>query len=167
VSKITTLNGAVRFSINKQKNNKTVGLVVGSFDILHLGHINLFRFANKYVDFLILGLDNDKTIKQVKGKNRPVNNCKRRSELLSDLETVDKIFLIEKTSIHGSEEAFDSYKDIVEKIKPTHILSHKTCDKHWKKKKNIAKSNNIKLLLDNSRKITNSGTILDKLSLEL
>ena len=165
--KITTLNGAARFSVKNKKKNKKVGLVVGSFDILHMGHTNLFRHAKKYVDFLVVGLDNDKTIKRVKGKNRPVNNFNRRSKLLSELGTVDKIFLIEKTSIHGSEEARGSYKEIVEKIRPTHIITHKTCDKHWKEKKKVARANNIKLLLDNSRKITNSGTILDKLSAEL
>lgn len=166
-TKITTLNGASRFSKNKQQNNKTVGLVVGSFDILHLGHTNLFHFAKKYADFLIVGLDNDETIKLVKGKNRPVNNYKRRSKLLTELENIDKVFIIKKTSTHGSEEAFEFYKNIVEKIKPTHIFTHKTCDKYWKKKRDIAQANKIKILLDNSRKITNSGTILDKLSSEL
>lgn len=167
MKKITTLRGASLFSKIQQKEGETVGLVVGSFDILHLGHINLFRFVKKYADFLIIGLDNDKTIKKIKGKNRPINNYKRRSELLSDLETVDKIFLIEKTSIHGSEEALDSYKEIVDKIQPTHIFTHKGCDKHWKEKSSIAKSKGIKFLLDKSRIITNSGTILDKLSSEI
>lgn len=167
MNKITTLDGATRFSRAKKADNKTVGFVVGSFDIIHLGHINLFRFAKKHIDFLIIGLDNDTTVRKVKGKNRPINDYKRRSELLSDLETVDKIFLIEKTSIHGSEEALDSYKQIVDKIKPTHIFTHKKCDRHWRKKSDVAKNKSIKIMFDNSRKITNSGSILDKLYSEL
>jgi pantothenate synthetase len=45
MKKITTLKKAAAFSKNARKKGKTVGLVVGSFDILHLGHINLFRFC--------------------------------------------------------------------------------------------------------------------------
>ena len=167
MNKKTTLNRAARFSKNRQKDGKTVGFVVGSFEILHLGHTNLFRLAKRHTDFLIVGLDNDQTIKNVKGKNRPVNNFNRRIKLLSELETIDKIFLIEKTTIHGSQEAFESYDNIVGKIQPTHIFTHKACDKHWKNKNKIAKRNNITFLLDISRKITNSGTILDKLNSEL
>ena len=167
MSKITTLNGGARFSKNHQKKSKTVGLVVGSFDILHLGHTNLFLFAKKSVDCLIIGLDNDKTIRLVKGKNRPVNNYDRRSKLLSELETVDKILEIETTSHHDSEEATKSYEYIIKAIKPTHIFTHKTCDKHLVKKKKIANEYNIRLILDKSRKITNSGTILDNISSEL
>lgn len=165
--KITTLKGAAEFSKKCKKASKTVGLVVGSFDILHLGHINLFRYAKKFVNVLIIGLDNDETIRLVKGKTRPINNFKRRSDLLSDLETVDKIFRIETTSHHDSEEAVENYRKVVALISPTHVFTHKVCDGHWKNKKKIAKNNNITFLTDRSRKITNSGTILNRLEAEL
>ena len=116
MTKITTLNGAAVFSKAVQENGKTVGLVVGNFDIIHLGHINLFRFAKKHSNILIVGLDNDQTIKHVKGENRPINNFRRRAELLSELETIDKIFEIKTTSHHDSEEALEFYKQIVSRI---------------------------------------------------
>lgn len=96
MGKITTLKGAAKFSKDKIANNESVGFVVGGFDILHMGHANLFRFAKKYTDNLIIGLDNDKTIKLVKGNNRPINNHKNRSKLLAELASVDKIFLSRK-----------------------------------------------------------------------
>ena len=167
MNKITTLNGAKKFSKHSQKAGKTDGLVVGSFDILHLGHIILFRYAKKNVDILIVGLDNDQTIKLVKGKNRPINNFKRRSELLSDLETIDKIFEIKTVSHHDSEEALENYQKIVAAISPTHIFTHKTCDSHWKQKDKIAKEMNITFLLEKGKKITNSGTIIKILSSEM
>jgi cytidyltransferase-like protein len=165
--RITTLSGAARFSKNAQKGGKTVGFVVGSFDIIHLGHINLFRFAKKHIDNLIVGLDNDQTIRLVKGENRPINNFNRRSELLSDLETIDKIFEIKTISHHDTEEALASYRKLVKEISPTHIFTHKICDKHWDKKKAIAKEMKIRFLLDNGEKITNSGKIIKILSTEL
>jgi cytidyltransferase-like protein len=167
VNNVAQLKEVIRFSKYQQKKGKKVGLVVGSFDIVHLGHLNLFRLAKKHVDFLIIGLDNDKTIKLVKGKSRPINNFRRRSGFLSDLATVDKIFLIGKTSHHDSEEALDNYRKLVEKIKPTHIFTHLVCDKHWKEKKKIAKEHNIVFLADKSKKIMTSGTILKLLTSEL
>ncbi len=167
MTKLTSLAGAAKFSKKAKASGQTVGLVVGSFDILHLGHINLFRFAKRHIDVLIIGLDNDQTIKLVKGKNRPVNNFKRRSELLSDLLTIDKIFLIEKISFHGSEEALNGYQAIIDTIRPTHIFTHKLCDRHWNEKRRLAKESNITFLLDRSKRVTNSGKIIEKLILEI
>ena len=132
-----------------------------------MGHSNLFHFANKYSDYLIVGLDNDNTIKKEKGKNRPINNYKRRSKLLSDFETVNKIFLIEKIFKHGSEKSLEAFREIVYKIRPTHIFTHKGCDKYWKQKSDVAKNNGVKILLDKSRKVTSSSAIIAKLSSEL
>jgi hypothetical protein len=112
-------------------------------------------------------LDNDRTIKLVKGSKRPINSFRRRAELLSDLETIDKIFKIKTTSHHDSEEALEYYGKLVSKISPTHIFTHKICDRHWKKKKKIAKKENIVFLLDKSPKVTNSGKILRILLHEL
>ena len=167
MNKVAELKEVIRFSKYQQKKGKKIGFVVGSFDIVHLGHLNLFRLAKRHVDFLIVGLDNDKTIKLVKGRSRPINNFKRRSNFLSDLVTVNKIFLIKNTSHHDSEEALDNYRNLVEKIKPTHIFTHLVCDKHWKQKRKIAKDYGIVFLADKSKKITTSGTILKLLTSEL
>lgn len=167
MAKISTLNATATFSKKEQINGKTVGLVVGSFDLIHLGHINLFRFAKRNCDFVVVGLDNDQTIRLVKGEGRPINTFMRRAKLLSDLNTVDKIFEIKNISHHDSEDALESYQKIVSKISPTYIFTHKMCDNHWKKKRKIAKGANIVFLLDRSHKVTNSGAILHKLLREL
>ena len=61
--------------VNKhKKRGKTIGLITGCFDILHIGHIELFQSAKNQVDILIVGVENDETIKRSKGTNRPVNN---------------------------------------------------------------------------------------------
>ncbi len=66
-----------------KKTGLKVGLVTGGFDVLHMGHLNLFRLAKKNCDILVVGLDHDKTLKATKGENRPINNYKRRSQFLS------------------------------------------------------------------------------------
>ncbi len=73
---------------------KTIGLVTGCFDIIHIGHLNLFHKAKQAVDILVVGLENDKSIKLSKGPNRPINNQRNRLVFLSALIDVDYVFLI-------------------------------------------------------------------------
>lgn len=79
MSKVVKVPQMLDLTETYKKDNKTIGLVVGSFDVCHLGHLNLFRFAKKHIDILIVGLDHDETIKQTKGSNRPINNFERRA----------------------------------------------------------------------------------------
>jgi len=67
MQKVVTLNKVANYSKRKLREGRSVGLVAGSYDICHLGHIRLFRLAKKYVDILIVGLDSDRTIKKDKG----------------------------------------------------------------------------------------------------
>ncbi|MDO8340544.1 MAG: adenylyltransferase/cytidyltransferase family protein, partial [Candidatus Woesebacteria bacterium] len=106
-------------SIAKGKHKK-VGLVFGAYDVLHMGHINLFKLAKKHVDILIVGLDNDKTIKLSKGNNRPINNYYRRSNFLSEITNVDYIFKIGKVFKHGDIKSFEYFEKLYNKIQPTH-----------------------------------------------
>jgi len=85
---------------------------------------------------------------------------------LSDIVTVDKIFPIGHNSKHGTIQAFRSYKKLLELIKPTHIFTHKICDRHWKDKKRIAKEQGVKFILDTSKKLTSSGEIIRRLILK-
>jgi len=81
-----------------QKSDQTVGLITGCFDIIHLGHIQLFQFAKKYVDILIIGLDNDQTIRLTKGPNRPIHKYTERVKFLSEIKSIDYIFKINPKS---------------------------------------------------------------------
>lgn len=161
--KLLTLKKVIVFSREIKDGGGTIGLVVGSFDILHLGHLNLFRFAKRYVDKLIVGLDHDLTIRNTKGKGRPINNYPKRVRFLEDISTVDKTFLISKISTHGTQTALENYRTLLELIKPTHVFSHHICDKHWRKKKEIAQSLGITCLIDKSKKVCHSGDIIRRI----
>lgn len=60
----------------------------GCFDILHIGHIRLLKYAKSLGDRLYVGIDSDERIKQSKGKDRPINNVADRAEMLQALECV-------------------------------------------------------------------------------
>jgi D-beta-D-heptose 7-phosphate kinase/D-beta-D-heptose 1-phosphate adenosyltransferase len=67
-------------------------IVNGSFDILHVGHLRMLKYAkdieNSYVLVLI---DSDERVKELKGKDRPVNNQEERKEMLESLKFVDEV----------------------------------------------------------------------------
>ena len=83
----------------KRKKYK-VGFTNGCFDILHSGHVSYLNEAKKNVDFLILGLNTDSSIKKIKGSSRPIVDQQNRAQVLSGLSSVDAIvFFNENTPI--------------------------------------------------------------------
>ena len=71
----------------------TIGFTNGCFDILHRGHNKYLDQARKLVDFLIIGVNDDQSVKKLKGKNRPINNLKDRMDSLNRA-TFDNAFII-------------------------------------------------------------------------
>lgn len=69
--------------------------VNGCFDILHLGHIKLLEYAKSFGDNLIVGIDSDKRVSQLKGYDRPFNNQKYRKEFLESIKYVNKVVIFD------------------------------------------------------------------------
>jgi len=76
--------------------------VNGCFDILHTGHVDLLEYAkdlrdpkSKYLRLnrLIVGIDSDRRVKELKGGNRPINNESDRKRLLEALSVVDEVVI--------------------------------------------------------------------------
>lgn len=75
----------------EKKLGKKIVFTNGCFDILHKGHIAFLEEAKKLGDLLIIAINDDLSIKQIKGENRPVNNLEDRIAVLSALTPVDHI----------------------------------------------------------------------------
>ena len=79
---------------------------------MHKGHLHLLNEAKKLGDILIVAVNDDASVKKLKGETRPIENLETRLKNLSKLDTID--FLIsfsEETPIH-----------LIEKIKPTILV---------------------------------------------
>jgi len=63
----------------------------GCFDILHRGHIELFKYAKSLGDYLVVGLDDDARVRASKGDNRPINNLEDRIETLRSIKYIDDV----------------------------------------------------------------------------
>lgn len=67
-------------------------MVFGAFDGFHPGHLNFFKQAKKYGDYLIVSVGTDKNVQKIKGK-KPLFNQKERLDLVSNITIVDKAVL--------------------------------------------------------------------------
>ena len=70
-------------------------MVNGTFDILHRGHIELLNFARQQGDSLLVAIDTDRRVKELKGEDRPINNQDDRKLFLYNLKAVDTVMLFD------------------------------------------------------------------------
>lgn len=75
---------------------KRVVFTNGCFDLLHLGHIRLLQHAKSLGDVLVVGINSDRSTREVKGPLRPIVDERERSEILAALEAVDYVTVFDE-----------------------------------------------------------------------
>ena len=73
------------------ERDKRVVFTNGCFDLLHPGHVTYLESAKDLGDILIIGLNSDDSIRQLKGPSRPINNLADRAHMLAGLRSVDLV----------------------------------------------------------------------------
>lgn len=91
--KVVSLKKLIPIVQKLKKQNKKIVTTNGVFDILHLGHVKSLEEAKKLGDVLIVGINSDFSVRQIKGEKRPINNEKSRTCVLAALEYIDYVFL--------------------------------------------------------------------------
>lgn len=93
---------------NLKAAGKTTVFTNGCFDILHAGHVRYLTGARALGDCLIVGLNSDQSVRNLKGPTRPVNSQDDRAEVLAALAAVDYVVIFEE----------DTAENLVADIKP-------------------------------------------------
>jgi rfaE bifunctional protein nucleotidyltransferase chain/domain len=84
-------------AISRAKDRgKTIVFTNGCFDILHRGHLHVLRAAKALGDVLIVAVNSDRSVRQIKGASRPVISETGRAELIAALEMVDYVILFDQ-----------------------------------------------------------------------
>tara|TARA_R100001015_G_C4635178_1_gene203882 strand:- start:2804 stop:3190 length:387 start_codon:yes stop_codon:yes gene_type:complete len=96
----------------------------GCFDVLHRGHIELFKHAKTLGNKLYVGIDSDEKVKKDKGENRPFNKLEDRVEMLLSIKYIDKVFVFDTA---------EKLNEIISNVKP-HVL---IVGSDWKNKEVI------------------------------
>jgi rfaE bifunctional protein nucleotidyltransferase chain/domain len=76
--------------------NKKIVFTNGCFDILHLGHIEYLARAAQLGDVLVIGLNTDRSVREIKGMHRPINDEKSRAMVLAALHFVTAVVLFDE-----------------------------------------------------------------------
>ena len=88
----------LNFLDNHQVHNKPMGLVTGVFDLLHPGHLQFLQNAKKKMDMmnghLLVGLESDLRVRQLKGDDRPINHQQLRKNQLLKTNLADLVFIL-------------------------------------------------------------------------
>ena len=92
-SSILTLEEAILRFGREKRNGRRVVFTNGCFDLLHPGHVRSLEQARALGDALIVGLNSDEGVRQLKGAGRPVIPERERAEILAALECVDAVVI--------------------------------------------------------------------------
>ncbi|EKD99515.1 MAG: hypothetical protein ACD_22C00238G0006 [uncultured bacterium] len=164
MAEIVSFNSLViQIPLLKSQKKKIV-LVHGCFDVIHVGHARLFKFAKKHGDILVVGAINDALVTHYKGATRPIFEIKDRLEMLAAFRDADYVFEF-KVKVGTEEEIEQGHNELYKKISPDVVASAK-CDKESEYKRKRCKKMGIKyfggaLVIENK-----SSVIIRKIGLE-
>jgi D-glycero-beta-D-manno-heptose 1-phosphate adenylyltransferase len=80
-------------------SGKRLVVTNGCFDLLHRGHVTYLQMARSHGEVLLVGLNSDESVRQLKGPDRPLNAEEDRAAVLAALESVDAVCIFaEKTA---------------------------------------------------------------------
>ena len=96
VPRLVPRDGLASLSAKLRAKGKRIVSVVGSFDILHSGHLRLLNEARKTGDLLVVGLRSDASVRGAKGSGRPFVPEDQRAEMLLALRAVDYVHIVEE-----------------------------------------------------------------------
>jgi rfaE bifunctional protein nucleotidyltransferase chain/domain len=87
-AKIIDMNELAQRARELRASGKKLVATNGCFDLLHAGHVRYLQAARRLGDVLAVGLNGDRSVRELKGTGRPINNEGDRAEVLAALESV-------------------------------------------------------------------------------
>ena len=103
-----------------QRAGEKVGFTNGCFDIVHSGHLASLNAAKSFCDKLVLAINADKSVKRLKGEERPINGEMDRALLLAELRSVDMVVIFRE----------DTPETLLEKLRPDVLMKGEDYQKH-------------------------------------
>jgi len=95
-----------------REKGKKIVFTNGCFDLLHAGHVRYLEVAKSFGDVLILGLNSDRSVRELKGESRPINTEEDRAYILAALEAVDYVVVFDE----------DTPYELIKTIKPNTLV---------------------------------------------
>lgn len=104
-AKQKNLSDLIPIADRLRAEGKTIVMTNGCFDLLHIGHIKLLSASKKMGDVLIVAIDDDESVRALKGKDRPIIGAQERLRIISALDCVDYVTLFSTNELEHLIEA--------------------------------------------------------------
>jgi len=83
---------------DERRRGRTIAFANGCFDVLHVGHVRYLRDAANEADVLVVGVNGDESVRELKGEGRPVMSAEERAEIIAALDGVDYVTIFNDRS---------------------------------------------------------------------
>lgn len=93
---------------NWKNSGESIVFTNGCFDIIHRGHVEYLTAAKQQGDRLVVGLNSDFSVREIKGENRPIQNEQDRKTILQALKCVDSVVIFNESTP----------AELIKKVKP-------------------------------------------------
>ena len=93
---VLNLDQAILRFGREKRNGRRVVFTNGCFDLLHPGHIRCLQQARELGDVLVVGINSDSSVRQLKGEGRPLLRELERAEILAAIESVDAVVIFDE-----------------------------------------------------------------------
>jgi len=94
--KILTADTLLAWRDALRAEGRTLAATNGCFDIFHAGHVNYLQSARNEAEALIVGLNSDRSIAELKGPDRPIHTEADRAAVIAALESVDAVYIFDE-----------------------------------------------------------------------
>ena len=99
MSKVLSRDDLLQRVADARREGRTIAFANGVFDLLHVGHVRYLSAAAQEADVLIVALNDDASVRTLKGKGRPILNEADRAELVSALRCVDYVTIFPEPTV--------------------------------------------------------------------
>ncbi len=94
-TEVAALGGRLR------REGRVIAFANGCFDLLHVGHVRFLRSAKEQGDVLVVGVNSDRAVAELKGKGRPLMPEQARAELVAAVEYTDYVVIFDELTAEG------------------------------------------------------------------
>ncbi len=99
LNKILSITDLTEIILKARVEAKTIVFANGCFDLLHVGHVRYLYGAKALGDLLLVAINSDRIVRQLKGSNRPVTSENERAEIIAALSCVDYVTIFDTPTV--------------------------------------------------------------------
>jgi len=98
-SKVVSRDELARRLADERAAGRTIAFANGCFDLLHVGHVRYLESAAREADILVVAINEDESVRRLKGEGRPILTAADRAELVAALRCVDYVVIFAEPTV--------------------------------------------------------------------